>query len=177
MIYKPSKLIYSSVHIDRVYHIIRKFFIPLYTQVIFDGPAMTHYHTLRHTLNCSDGSMRCNFPRPFQELMTDKQTNRQAMDQRTDPPTDQPTDQQTDIGKLSIPRQVCALIKLFGPFHLQHGLNLRVFLTLFPQFPPQIGLSCQQRKTKSRQNIVFDVNLRLLWSCLVHCNAVLKCFV
>ena len=31
MIYKPSKLIYSSVHIDRVYHFIRKFFIPLYT--------------------------------------------------------------------------------------------------------------------------------------------------
>ena len=30
MIYKQSKLIYSSVHIDRVYHFIRKFFIPLY---------------------------------------------------------------------------------------------------------------------------------------------------
>ena len=40
MIYKPSKLIYSSVHIDRVYHLIRDHFtrIPLYTQVISDGP-------------------------------------------------------------------------------------------------------------------------------------------
>ena len=33
MIYQPSKLIYSSVHVDRVYHFIRDHFtrIPLYT--------------------------------------------------------------------------------------------------------------------------------------------------
>ena len=43
MIYKPSKLIYSSVHIDRVFHFIRDHFtrIPLYTKVIFDGPIKT----------------------------------------------------------------------------------------------------------------------------------------
>ena len=40
MIYKPSKLIYSSVHIDRVYHFIRDHFsrIPLYTYISFNGP-------------------------------------------------------------------------------------------------------------------------------------------
>ena len=40
MIYKPSKLIYSSVHIDRVYHFIRDNFskIPLYTYISFNGP-------------------------------------------------------------------------------------------------------------------------------------------
>ena len=35
MIYKTSKLIYSSVHIDRVYYFIRKFFIPLYIRRSF----------------------------------------------------------------------------------------------------------------------------------------------
>ena len=40
MIYKPSKLINSSVHIDRVYHFIRDHFsqIPLYTYISFNGP-------------------------------------------------------------------------------------------------------------------------------------------
>ena len=43
MIYKPSKLIYSSVHIDRVHHFIRDHFsrIPLYTyriSVLTDPP-------------------------------------------------------------------------------------------------------------------------------------------
>ena len=40
MIYKPSKLIYSSVHIDCVYHFIRDHFsrIPLYTDISFNGP-------------------------------------------------------------------------------------------------------------------------------------------
>ena len=40
MIYKLSKLIYSSVHIDRVYHFIRDHFsrIPLYTDISFNGP-------------------------------------------------------------------------------------------------------------------------------------------
>ena len=39
MIYKPSKLIYSSVHIDRVYHFIRDHFsrIPLYTYISCNG--------------------------------------------------------------------------------------------------------------------------------------------
>ena len=43
MIYKPSKLIYSSVHIDRVYHFIRDHFsrIPLYTYISFNGPRET----------------------------------------------------------------------------------------------------------------------------------------
>ena len=40
MIDKPSKLIYSSVHIDRVYHFKRDHFsrIPLYTYISFNGP-------------------------------------------------------------------------------------------------------------------------------------------
>ena len=40
MIYKPSKLIYSSVHIDRVYHFIQDHFsrIPLYMYISFNGP-------------------------------------------------------------------------------------------------------------------------------------------
>ena len=40
MIYKPSKLIYSSVHIDRVYHFMRYHFsrIPLYTYISLNGP-------------------------------------------------------------------------------------------------------------------------------------------
>ena len=40
MIYKPSKFIYSSVHIDRVYHFIRDHFsrIPLFTYISFKGP-------------------------------------------------------------------------------------------------------------------------------------------
>ena len=43
MIYKPSKLIYSSVHIDRVYHFIRDYFsrIPLYTYISFNGPSQS----------------------------------------------------------------------------------------------------------------------------------------
>ena len=42
MIYKPSKLIYSSVHIDRVYNFIRDHFsrIPLYTYISFNGPVL-----------------------------------------------------------------------------------------------------------------------------------------
>ena len=42
MVYKPSKLIYSSVHIDRVYHFIRDHFsrIPLYTYISFNGPIL-----------------------------------------------------------------------------------------------------------------------------------------
>ena len=40
MINKPSKLIYSSVHIDREYHFVRDHFsrIPLYTYISFNGP-------------------------------------------------------------------------------------------------------------------------------------------
>ena len=40
MIYKPSKLLYSSVHINRVYHFIRDHFsrIPLFTYISFNGP-------------------------------------------------------------------------------------------------------------------------------------------
>ena len=40
MIYKPAKLIYSSVHIDRVYHFIRDHFsrIPFYPHISFNGP-------------------------------------------------------------------------------------------------------------------------------------------
>ena len=39
-IYKPSKLIYSSVHIDRAYHFIRDHFsrIPSYTYISFNWP-------------------------------------------------------------------------------------------------------------------------------------------
>ena len=42
MIYKQSKLKYSSVHIDRVYHFIRDHFsrIPLYTYISFNGPIL-----------------------------------------------------------------------------------------------------------------------------------------
>ena len=38
MIYKPSKFIYSIVHIDRVHHFIRDHFsrIPLYTYISFN---------------------------------------------------------------------------------------------------------------------------------------------
>ena len=44
MIYKPSKSIYSSVHIERVYHFIRDHFsrIPLYTYISFNGPLQIH---------------------------------------------------------------------------------------------------------------------------------------
>ena len=43
MIYKPSKLIYSSVHIDLVYHFIRDHFsrIPIYTYISFNRPVLT----------------------------------------------------------------------------------------------------------------------------------------
>ena len=58
MIYKPSKLIYSSVHINRVYHFIRGHFsrIPLYTYISFNGPdrrddAKTHAHTCQSISN------------------------------------------------------------------------------------------------------------------------------
>ena len=48
MIYKPSKLIYSSVHIDRVYHFIRDHFsrIPLFTYISFNGPVKEGCHLL-----------------------------------------------------------------------------------------------------------------------------------
>ena len=51
MIYKPSKLIYSSVHIDRIVYIILYVDhfsrIPLYTYISFDGPVPT---SLPHAL-------------------------------------------------------------------------------------------------------------------------------
>ena len=42
MVYKQSKFIYSRVHIDSVYHFIRKSFsrIPLYTYISFNGPLL-----------------------------------------------------------------------------------------------------------------------------------------
>ena len=42
MIYKPSKLIYSSVPIDRLYNFIPDHFsrIPLYTYISFNGPGL-----------------------------------------------------------------------------------------------------------------------------------------
>ena len=49
MIYKPSKLIYSSVHIDRVYQFKRDHFsrIQLYTYISFNGPRVPPvFHTL-----------------------------------------------------------------------------------------------------------------------------------
>ena len=49
MIYKPSKLVYSSVHIDRVYHFIRDHFsrIPLHTYTSFHGPGKMCIKSLR----------------------------------------------------------------------------------------------------------------------------------
>ena len=58
MIYKPSKLMYSSVHIDRIYHFIRDHFsrIPLYTYISFNG----------RLLNCKDWyNFRKNLIREF----------------------------------------------------------------------------------------------------------------
>ena len=66
--FKPSKLIYSSVHIDRLYHFIRDHFsrIPLYTYTSFNGPVpkpcrqnefSIHFHfysrSKHSTQNCS----------------------------------------------------------------------------------------------------------------------------
>ena len=41
---QPSKLIYSSVHIDRVYNFIRDHFsrIPLYSHISFNGPVQKY---------------------------------------------------------------------------------------------------------------------------------------
>ena len=52
MIYKQSKLIYSSVHIDRVYHFIRDHFsrVPLYTYISFNGPPEIIYCANKHIL-------------------------------------------------------------------------------------------------------------------------------
>ena len=55
MIYKPSKLIYSSVHIDRVYHFIRDHFSPLYTYISFNGAVWRMlYPSLKQNLSCLD---------------------------------------------------------------------------------------------------------------------------
>ena len=62
MIYKPSKLICSSVHIDRVYHFILDHFsrIPLYTYISFNGPDFV-FLLLLQSIMSKQTLIRANF--------------------------------------------------------------------------------------------------------------------